>query len=183
MTAAQALYDRLRLPAPFPFPESKYKPSKDNAKPTLLVYSASTSLGLFTLELARLLRTPYGEPYSIIVTASPKHHEKMKALGADAVYDYNDSTWADRVKAEWPEGIDYAVDCISEGPTTGIISQLFNRRPDAEKRIAVIRSVAWDKDSVRNDVTPLYGAVWEGLGHDIVYNGTSSFPLFLFPES
>lgn len=139
----------------------------------MLIYSASTSLGLFTLELARLLRTPSGNSYTIIVTASPKHHEKLKSLGADAVYDYNDSEWADKAKKEWPQGIDYAVDCISEGPTTGIISQLFNTRPHAEKIIAVIRAVAWDKASVRSDVKALYGAVWEGLGHEIVYNGSS----------
>ena len=183
LTAAQALFDRLRLPPPFDFSESQFKPSEDNAKPTLLIYSASTSLGLFTLELARLLRTPSGSPYNIIATASPKHHGKLKALGAHAVYDYNDAAWAEKVKAEWPHGIDYAVDCISEGPTTGTISQLFNTRPNVEKRIAVIRAVAWDKEGVRSDVNPMYGAVWEGLGHEIVYNGTYLLVLTLSLES
>lgn len=177
LTAAQALYDRLGLPTPFPFPDSQFKNPTLDSKPILLIYSASTSLGLFSLELARLLRTPSGSPYTIITTASPRHHEKLKALGADAVYDYNDPAWADKVKSEWPQGIDYAVDCISEGPTTGIISQLSNTRSDSEKRIAVIRAAAWDKASVRSDVKALYGAVWEGLGHDIIYNGSPAITL------
>jgi hypothetical protein len=40
------------------------------------------------------------------------------------------------------------------------------------KRVAVIRKAAWNKERVRKDVTPLYGAVWAGLGHEVVYNGT-----------
>ncbi|KAJ3523701.1 hypothetical protein NMY22_g11327 [Coprinellus aureogranulatus] len=161
LTAAQALYNRLQLPTPFPFSEFQLSKPPTVEKPILLIYSASTSLGLYTLELARYLRTPSGNPFTVIATASPRNHEKLKALGADLVYDYNDTAWPDKVKKEYPQGIDYAVDCISEGPTTGVISQLFNNRPDTEKRIAVIRAVAWDKASVRSDVKALYGAVWE----------------------
>jgi len=65
------------------------------------------------------------------------------------------------------------VDCISEDASTGLVSQCFVDGAGAggEKRIAVIRKVAWDAGLVRADVTPLYGAAWVGLGHQIVYNG------------
>ncbi|KAF7983314.1 hypothetical protein HWV62_22998 [Athelia sp. TMB] len=107
-------------------------------------------------------------------TASPANHALLLSLGADAIFDYRSPTWIADVKAATinGRGIDYAVDCISEDATTGQISQCFiEGEAGAEKRIAVIRKVAWDASLVRADVVPLYGAAWTGLGHDIVYNG------------
>jgi len=137
-----------------------------------LVYSASTSLGLFTVQLAKLI-TP---AMNVIATASPSNHSLLRSLGVDSVFDYRSSTWVDDVKNASGGGIDYAVDCISEDDTTGLISQCFVEGGSAavggEKRIAVIRSTAWDKSLVGKDVSPLYGAAWVGLGKEIFYNGT-----------
>ncbi|KZP34151.1 GroES-like protein [Athelia psychrophila] len=167
LTAAQALFIRLQLPAPFPGPFHHALPNHAR-KPALLIYSASTSLGLFAVQLAKLI-TP---PLTVIATASPANHALLRALGADAVFDYRSPTWAADVRAATADGlgIDYALDCISEDATTGQISQCFVGG-EAEKRIAVIRKVAWDASLVREDVSPLYGAAWTGLGHAIVYNG------------
>jgi NADPH:quinone reductase-like Zn-dependent oxidoreductase len=147
-------------------------PESSPRKPTILVYSASTSLGLFAVQLARLI-TP---PLNVIATASPTNHALLLSLGADSVFDYRSPTWVDDVKKASGGGIDYAVDCISEDGTTGFVSQCFvegeSAAPGGEKRIAVIRKSAWDKNLVRKDVSPLYGAAWVGLGHEIVYNGT-----------
>ena len=97
------------------------------------------------------------------------------------MFDYRSSTWVDDVKTVSGGGIDYAVDCISEDDTTGLISQCFVEGESAavggEKRIAVIRSTAWDKSLVRKDVSALYGAAWVGLGHEISYNGNINMTL------
>jgi len=66
-------------------------------------------------------------------------------------------------------GISYAVDCISEDESTASISQTF---VESGGKIAVIRSTGWGKEGVREGVTPLYGAVWQGLGHEIIYNSS-----------
>jgi NADPH:quinone reductase-like Zn-dependent oxidoreductase len=171
LTAAQALFIRLRLPSPFPNPYQTSPLSTTSRTPTLLVYSASTSLGLFTVQLAKLV-TP---SIRVIATASASNHSLLRSLGADSVFDYRSPNWVEDVKKASAGGVDFAVDCISEDKTTGMISRCFvegeSVAAGGEKHIAVIRSVAWDKSLVRGDVTPLYGAVWMGLGHEIVYNG------------
>lgn len=76
----------MEINPPFPSP-FKFEALKLDS-PALLVYSGATSLGLFTIGLARLIRTLSGSPYRIFATASPKNREKLLALGVEAVYDY-----------------------------------------------------------------------------------------------
>ncbi|KAJ2912866.1 hypothetical protein MD484_g7553, partial [Candolleomyces efflorescens] len=127
LTAAQALFIRLEIPAPFPtVPAITFPRLTTPSRPTILIYSGATSLGLFCIQLAKLVRTSTGEPYRVIATSSPKNFDKLRKLGADRVYDYRDPAWPEQVKKYLDGGgIDYAVDCISEGDTTGIISELF----------------------------------------------------------
>ncbi|KDR73026.1 hypothetical protein GALMADRAFT_73353 [Galerina marginata CBS 339.88] len=164
LTAAQALFIRLDINAPFPSPLNFAETQIES--PAILVYSGATSLGLFTIGLARLLRTPAGHRYRIYATASPKNHDKLLALGVNEVFDYRSPTWPDDVRKA-SGGISYAVDCISEDSSTALLSQTF---VEAGGKIAVIRKSAWHKEGVRDDVVPLYGAVWSGLGHEIRYN-------------
>ncbi|KAJ7590304.1 chaperonin 10-like protein, partial [Mycena floridula] len=158
VTAAQALFIRLELNAPFSNSPFHFPVSK-NIK--LLIYSASTSVGMFTIELVKLLDC------KIYVTASSRNHQKLLAMGVDAVFDYNSPTWVEDVR-NTSGGITHAVDCISEDESTARVSQAFGA--DGGK-IAVIRKSAWSKEGLRQDVTPLYGAAWSGLGHEILYNG------------
>jgi len=167
LTAAQALFIRLQLPSPFPNPFQHASVPRHSKTRTLLVYSASTSLGLFAVQLAKLI-TP---TINVLATASPSNHPILLSLGADNIFDYRSPTWIDDVKNASGGGIHYALDCISEDDTTGMISRCFVEGEGVgEKRIAVIRSTAWDKNLVRKDVIPLYGAAWVGLGHEIAYN-------------
>ncbi|KIJ49188.1 hypothetical protein M422DRAFT_59392 [Sphaerobolus stellatus SS14] len=165
LTAAQALFIRLEIPAPFPGSPFQFHPPL-YASPALLIYGASTSLGLFTLGLAKNLRTPLGESYRIYVTASPRNHLLLLSLGATEAFDYRDTSWPSKVKKA-SGGIHFAVDCISEDKTTARISQTF---ADDGGKIAVIRKSAWKKEGVRKDVVPIYGAAWAGLGYPIWYN-------------
>lgn len=114
----------------------------------------------------------------IIATASPSNHSLILSLGAENVFDYRSPTWVEGVKKASGGGVDFAVDCISEDESTGLISECFTEGDcisnDKKKRIAVIRSTAWNSQSVKKDVEPLYGAAWVGLGHEIVYNGDFS---------
>ncbi|KIM44064.1 hypothetical protein M413DRAFT_67917 [Hebeloma cylindrosporum] len=164
LTAAQALFIRLEINAPFASP-FQFQETFESS-PSILVYSGATSLGLFTIGLARNLRTSGGYPYRIFATASPKNHDKLLALGVEAVYDYRSPAWPERLRNA-SGGISYAVDCISEDDSTALISQTF---VEGGGKIAVIRKSAWRKEGVRQNVIPLYGAAWSGLGHEILYN-------------
>ncbi|TCD60171.1 hypothetical protein EIP91_010618 [Steccherinum ochraceum] len=161
LTAAQALFIRHKLNPPFPTPIT---PTTEHAEdPSILIYSATTSLGLYTLELAKYLRTPSGKPYRIFATASPQNHAKLLELGVEQVFDYNDPEWPARVKAA-SGGIHYAVDCISEKNSTVDISQTFVKEGGT---IACSRGQGWTREGMREgvEVTPL--AVYVGLGKEI----------------
>ncbi|KAG6864986.1 hypothetical protein C0991_005808 [Blastosporella zonata] len=164
----QALFIRLGLHAPFTNPVS---PENElvGESPAILIYSASTSVGLFAVELARVARTPTGKPYRIFATASEKHHQRLLDRGVEAVFDYRSPDWPSQVyKASG--GISGALDCISEDESTSKVSQTFL---DSGGRIAVIRSTAWFSHGFKDNVSAVYSAVWSGLGHEIFYNGGS----------
>ncbi|KAF9530686.1 chaperonin 10-like protein [Crepidotus variabilis] len=168
LTAAQALFIRLQLPSPFAIPSTfSLNPVSETHVPSILVYSGSTSIGLFGISLAKLLRTPLGHPYRIFATASPANHTKLLDLGVEAVFDYRSPSWPEDLRSE-TGGIDYAFDCISEDDSVARISQAF--APSGGK-IAVIRKAAWAANGVRTGVLPVYGAAWSGLGREIEYNG------------
>ncbi|KAK0421637.1 chaperonin 10-like protein [Armillaria borealis] len=164
LTAAQALFIRLGINAPFPSPFSF--PPEATSSPSILIYSATTSIGLYAIELIKLLHSAGGQTYRVFATASAKNHAKLLSLGVEAVFDYRSPTWIDDVRSA-SGGITHAFDCISEDDTTAHISQTFR---EGGGTIAVIRKTAWNKAGIRANVTPLYSAAWSGLGHEILYN-------------
>jgi NADPH:quinone reductase-like Zn-dependent oxidoreductase len=88
-------------------------------------------------------------------------------MGVDGVVDYRSPSWPEDIR-KMSGGISHGYDCLSEGTSTGKMSQTFI---DGGGRIAVVRSTAFDRSSIRPDVEAVYGAVWSGLGIEIGYNG------------
>jgi len=164
LTAAQALFIRLGLHAPFP--HTINAEINLGESPAILIYSAATSVGLFAVELARIARTASGRPYRIFATASAKHHRRLLDSGVERVFDYRSSDWPQEVyKASG--GIAGALDCISEDESAAKISQTF---VESGGTIAVVRQSAWHSEGFKDKVTAIYSAVWFGLGHEISYN-------------
>ncbi len=174
---SQALFIRLGVNAPFPNPAAVDN-LKTTESPAILVYSASTSVGRFAVELARIARTPEGKPYRVFATASLKNHAKLLERGVEAVFDYRSPTWPEDVRKA-SGGISSALDCISEDDSTAKISQTF---VESGGTIAVLRKSAWHAEGIKDNATPIYSAVWSGLGHEVVYNGMSVLEPFLFLE-
>jgi len=141
--------------------------------PAILVYSASTSIGTYAIELALVARTPAGKPYRVFATASAKHHARLLAKGVEGVFDYRSPTWPDDVRKA-SGGIAGAVDCISEDESTSKISQTFG---ESGGPISVLRHAAWSREGIPENVVPKYSAVWIGLGHAVIYNSEQSFPI------
>jgi NADPH:quinone reductase-like Zn-dependent oxidoreductase len=108
-TAAVALFQHLSLQSPD-------KPYAAPDAPKLLVWGASSSAGYFAIQLARLagIRT--------VATASPHSHEMLRALGAEAVFDYRDGEAGAKIRA-WAGGeLLHGLDCISEETTVPLAS-------------------------------------------------------------
>ncbi|KAK7178564.1 putative toxD-like zinc binding oxidoreductase [Paraphaeosphaeria sporulosa] len=116
VTAMQALNARLGLPW---LDERTKQPSGE--APTVFVYAASTSVGLFTTQLAKAIGC------KVVGTASPHSFDLVKRYGADAVFNYRDSDVAEQISKQYPN-ITKAVDCISEGKSAEICDMVIGKK-------------------------------------------------------
>ncbi|EMT74126.1 chaperonin 10-like protein [Fusarium oxysporum II5] len=169
LTAAQALFGRLGLPNPF----SSGPPRQDLAGSNitnLFIYGSSTSVGLYAAQLARIAARVSGMTIRLIGAASSSKHEMLRnqPYNYDVLVDYKDTDWVQKVKdATSGNGVDLALDCISEGQT--VYNTHETLAPSA--KFAVIRGpVGGQYDPAQLTVKPTYGAVWEGLGVEVGYN-------------
>jgi NADPH:quinone reductase-like Zn-dependent oxidoreductase len=171
LTAAQALYQRLGLKAPF---DMKALPlqSLNITQKYFFIYGASTSVGMYAAQLVHRSAEANGQPIKLIGAASKARFELLhgEPYCYDALVDYRNANWPEEVlKLTNGTGINWAFDCISEGSTVRTVSKLLCQGG----KVAIVRSKeygAWDTNGLPHDVEPAYGAVWEGLGEDIMYN-------------
>lgn len=106
-TAVQALFHRLNIPVP-DFSKGKVAVKEDS--PELLVWSGSTTVGQWAIQLGNIAG------YKVITTASPKNHSLLKDLGAYDIYDYKDEATPSKIAEKYPN-LCKALDCISENGT------------------------------------------------------------------
>ncbi|KAI8938654.1 hypothetical protein NX059_004524 [Plenodomus lindquistii] len=82
-------------------------------KQSVLIWGAASGVGLAGVQLAKAAgHAP------IFVTASAKHHAKLRELGADACFDYHDEDVVDQIKKEFGKrGVTprYAFDTVGAG--------------------------------------------------------------------
>lgn len=185
LTAAQGLFTRLGVPCPFasvsgfaglPAPVSS---GSDDEPTNVLIYASSTSLGLYAAQLVRHAFKTANRKLCLIGLASASKHDFLRAApyNYDVLIDYRDADWTSQVRAATGgRGVDFAMDCISEGETVTKTESTLAEHG----RMAVFRGPKggqYDPSGLR--VKPIYGAVWEGLGVEIGYNGSYSlFPSF-----
>lgn len=170
LTAAQALFGRLGLPSPFSLTPQATSGS-DTKITNLFIYGSSTSVGLYAAQLARIATRVSGMSIRLIGAASSSKHDMLrnKPYSYDVLVDHRDEDWVQKVKeATSGEGVDLALDCISGGQTVYKTHETLA----PSTKFAVIRgSVGGQYDPELITVKPAYGAVWEGLGVEVGYNG------------
>ncbi len=187
LTAAQALFFRMDLEAPFHWPkegpaaaaaaelEEKHSLQKPPRTRTVsfFIYGASTSVGLYAAQLVRRSAESSGVSIRLFGAASPKHFRMLQAepYGYDGLVDYHDADWPAKVRGLTPAGtgVDYAYDCISEGWTVSKTASTLG----PSGKMAIVRSReggAWIEEE-KLLIEPSYGAVWEGLGEVVQYQG------------
>ncbi|KAJ4252365.1 hypothetical protein NW762_010963 [Fusarium torreyae] len=175
LTAAQGLFSRLQLPCPFAETEGFGRLDLKSGEPVnILIYGATASLGLFAAQLVRLSEKFSGAQVNLIGVASASKHDLLreKPYAFDVLIDYHDVDWTEQVKKLTANtgGVNYAVDAVSVSPTVEQVESVLA----PEGRFAVYRSPALGKfDMNKLRVKPLIGAVWEGLGVEIGYQGAS----------
>ena len=186
LTAAQALFFRMGLEVPFPWQPMKGSLTAAAAAAAVIpektqplapsvsffIYGASTSVGLYAAQLVRRIAQPSGRSIKLFGAASQKHFRLLQAepYGYDGLVDYHDADWAAKVRGfAYGAGVSYAYDCVSEGRT---VSKTASTLAPSGK-MAIVRSReggAWTEEDGL-PVEPSYGAVWEGLGEVVQYQG------------
>jgi NADPH:quinone reductase-like Zn-dependent oxidoreductase len=84
-TAAAALFETSQLGLDHTrLDHTRLDPSRPADGEVVVVWGGSTSVGTNAVQLAR------AAGYRVVTTASPRHHGTMRALGAEAVFDYHD---------------------------------------------------------------------------------------------
>ncbi|KAF4469663.1 hypothetical protein FALBO_3448 [Fusarium albosuccineum] len=169
LTAAQGLFTRLGLPSPFSTTQTQHGQSTKPIK--ILIYGSSTSVGLYAAQLTQLAASAAGLKILLIGVASPSKHEflRQKPYGYDELFHYRDPKWTDKVKALTNgKGVDFALDCISEDASVYGTHETLS----SSAKFGVFRGpVGGRYDPSKLSTKPIYGAVWEGLGVEIGYNG------------
>lgn len=175
LTAAQGLFYRLGLSAPFHWHGTGTRTQvgaaagSEASSYSFFIYGASTSVGMYAAQLVRRSAEAAGKQVKLIGAASKARFPIMQAspYKYDALVDYRDEDWPAQVKTlAGSSGVDFVYDCISEGSTVKLASSILC--PGGQ--IAVVRSKeggAFDPQGL--SVDPIYGAVWEGLGVEVQY--------------
>ena len=97
ITAALGLFHQINLPLP---------PS--NCEISILIWSGSTSVGQYAIQLAK------ASGCFVITTASIHQHNYLKELGADICFDYKDPNVVEKINQITKNNLTYAFDCISQ---------------------------------------------------------------------
>lgn len=93
---------------------------KGRSTTPILIYSGSTSAGLYAIQLAKLAGL------KVVVTASPHSHDLVKEYGADDVFDYRSPTAVEEIIRAYPT-LDRAMDCFSDGGSTAFCADVVRK--------------------------------------------------------
>jgi NADPH:quinone reductase-like Zn-dependent oxidoreductase len=179
LTAAQGIWYRLGLPTPFTYDREavlKENPAwqqRDVEVDTInvLIYSASTSVGLYAAQMARMSAAVAGKKIRLFGTAGKARWEFLRSAPYeyDGLVDYKDGDWERQIlELTNRVGIHYAYDGLSEGDSVARVASTLV----GDGKMAIVRSReggAWKADGLK--IEPVYGAVWEGLGEEVEYQG------------
>ncbi|KAK4935032.1 hypothetical protein LTR10_023844 [Elasticomyces elasticus] len=109
--------------------DTKYTPQDKQA---VLIWGAASSVGTFAVQSAKSLG------FTTYATASPKHHDYLKKLGAHAVFDYNTSDVVSQiVDAVKQDGVKlHTAHCVVTGGLQPTLDVLRETKGNAAAKVA-----------------------------------------------
>jgi NADPH:quinone reductase-like Zn-dependent oxidoreductase len=174
----------LQLPSPF-WEGEGFRPFHlhEEEQANVFIYGATSSVGLYAAQLVRLSEKISGKKIRLIGAARSSQHARLydAPYSYDLLVDYRDSHWPEMIrKAAGNEGVQYAIDAISQGSTVEQTDNVI--RPGG--KFAIFRApTAGGFDITKLKTKPIFGAVWEALGVEVGYHGRyheDSLKLWLF---
>jgi NADPH:quinone reductase-like Zn-dependent oxidoreductase len=142
-TVAQGLYQELGLPFP---------PNKVQEPTPILIYGASTATGTLAVQYAKL------SGYEVIATASPHNFDLIRKLGADKVFNYNDTDVGEQIRKATNDKLKLVFDCIGEGSSPSICAAAIG---SGGGHVSALLPV---KDFPRTDVKSNFTLAYTALG-------------------
>ncbi|ROW16353.1 hypothetical protein VPNG_02743 [Cytospora leucostoma] len=109
--------------------DTKYTPQDRQA---VLIWGGASSVGTFAVQSAKTLG------FTVYATASPKHHDYLKKLGADAVFDYKSRDVVSQIVAAAKEdGVKlHTAHCVVDGALQLTLDVLKETKGDAVAKVA-----------------------------------------------
>ncbi|KAF9465715.1 dehydrogenase [Collybia nuda] len=145
-SACQALWQNRDLPTPL-------SPTKESFP--FLVWGGASAVGQWAVQLAKQ------SGLQVIATASPKNHELLKSLGADAVFDYRDPDVSKKIREFSGDKLAHAVDTIAEGDTTAQVCASFGSKGGYAALLLPAKSTREDVKAEFSLVYTLFGKAFE----------------------
>ncbi|KGO39702.1 Polyketide synthase, enoylreductase [Penicillium expansum] len=109
--------------------DTKYTPQDTQA---VLIWGGASSVGTFAIQSAKSLG------FTVYATASPRHHDYLKTLGAHAVFDYKASDVVSQiVEAVRKDGVNlHTAHCVVNGGLQPTLDVLKETKGDAAAKVA-----------------------------------------------
>lgn len=131
-TVGMSFANQLKLKADDPTNKDSY----------ILIWGGATATGVLAIQVAKHI---YG--LKVIATASLKHEDFLKSLGADAVVDYNDKLAVTIIKSVGGSNIKYALDTVLTKET---FQSVYDATADTDN-VRFDNLLGLDGDSIKTD--------------------------------
>lgn len=112
--------------------------------------------------------------FNVVATASPKHHDAIRSLGAKHVFDYNDPDVVFKIKAAAPN-LKRVWDTIGKSESSTIASQAIH---ESGGTLCTVRPGKQFTDNVSPQTTVKGMVLWTMFNKEINFRGTI-FPVSL----
>lgn len=132
---------------------------KSGEQTSVLIWGGSSSVGLYTIQIARQ------HNFNVVTVCSPKHHEKAKSLGANHVFDYKSDDVVDQIKSAAPR-LQYIFDTIGDSSSSVTAS---NALGEAGGTLCTVRPGKVNTEGVSSQAKVTDVLVWTAFLKDHQY--------------
>jgi len=147
-TAVQGLFNPTRLGL-------VELPQKVEKTEWVFIYSGSTSVGMFAIQLAHLAG------YKVVTVASPNNWGLCKSLGADAVFDYKDPDVVSKIEDVTQKSLHHGFDTICNLASQSLSLSAYGPGPG---KLIVIQPPQPEAQKLREDVIIQPTLIYTSLG-------------------
>ncbi|WYZ35466.1 hypothetical protein EsH8_X_000113 [Colletotrichum jinshuiense] len=117
---------------------------------SILIWGGSSSVGSYAIQIAAM------QHLNVVTTCSPRHFDRVTALGASHVFDYNDVNVVESIRKAVP-GLKYVFDTIGNKSSSGQASQAIDERGGC---LCTVRPGKANTDDVSKQTTVTDVLVW-----------------------